>query len=46
MEFNPPVSERAAKELFSIISNNEKWSEGIQTLAYKELLHRKFSKDK
>jgi len=32
MEFNPPVNERKTKELFNIISNDEKWAKQIQLL--------------
>ena len=43
MEFKPPLEIRTDKELFDIISNEEKWSTEIQKLAYEHLLKRDFS---
>ena len=43
MDYYPPLSERSDKELFDIISNDDKWQEEIQQLANKELLHRHYT---
>ena len=44
MDFNPPINERQTKELFNIISNDEKWIKEIQILAEEELYRRNFTK--
>ena len=46
MDFSPPLSERSDKELFDIISNDDKWQDEIQRLANDELLHRHYTIDK
>jgi hypothetical protein len=46
MDFYPPLSERSDKELFDIISNDDKWQEEIQRLANDELKNRHYSLDK
>ena len=43
MEFNPPITERKTKELFNILSNNEKWTKEIQLLAEEELYRRNYT---
>lgn len=45
MEFDPPVSERKTKELFDIISNDEKWAKEIQLLAEEELYRRNLGQE-
>ena len=44
MEYNPPVNERRTKELLNIISNDEKWTKEIQTLAQEELCRRNLTR--
>ena len=44
MEYNPPVNERLTKELINIISNDEKWTKEIQTLAQEELCRRNLTR--
>ena len=43
MEFNPPITERKTKELFNILSNDEKWTKEIQLLAEEELYRRNYT---
>ena len=43
MEFNPPMEFRSDKNLFNIISNDEKWSSEAQKAAYEQLLKRSYS---
>lgn len=43
MDFNPPLNERKTKELLTIISNSDQWSEEMQQLAEEELHRRKYT---